>query len=1017
MWLTRTFILLLVIPKLTAKSVAYDNDMDYANGSDPQQQQYHHHDRVHIVSLEKWPTVQVPFIIAVAFFCTSICKIAFHWPIYCKSQKPNSSSKLQTINLSSIVPESCMLIVLGTIIGGMLFGIYGHSASIIYSSTTFFLFLLPQIVFEAGYFLPNRLFFDNIGTIILYAVVGTIFNTFAVGSSLYLMSTLGAINVEITLLHCLLFGSLISAVDPVAVLAVFEEVHVNDVLYILVFGESLVNDAVTVVLYNSFNALTQNAVSATSNTTNYTLSAPPGTSSTTNSTTYITDSITPVTASEIALSVGSFFVASLAGTLIGIIVGFMSAFITKYTANVRVVEPMVIFAGGYIAYLVSEIFHFSSIMSIVFCAIAMKPYVEANISHKSHTTVKYFLKMLSSFSESLIFLFLGLVLITWNHYFNVSFIMFTLLFVAVYRFIGVYALTFLANRFGRMRKVTLLEQFIMAYGGIRGAISFSLSILINEKDVPLRNMFVTTTIIVVIFTVFLQGGTIKPLVNWLHITKSEKHRQTLNEATFDSMTGHIMAGIEEIAGTFGYNVVREKMNEWDNRYFRKWLMREPPQEKDLRILQTFKKLSYKDAENYLVTHQYAFLPKNYSNASLERANTYSSDVHRCTNRQSSFIGSIATNSIDVIVPPAPYENSAMPTSPVLARNALKSEIKFSDDIEKQLSNHHLALLVGRSNTKKRNYHGISKYMLPDEEEDEKHHKGAHWRRRYHHHHNNSTKSKSRTSSFTHEYVRHHQIQPVLHHHHHYHTGTKECVDGKLEDAAEKNVNHNNDHMNHHHHHHHHRHHKHGSASRIHGHSHGHGHGHHLVARTCSYSSRSNLDIESDCSKNGINPSDASLNNKVNDNEATHRPNNECHREDEVDTGIMFSVAASKNTSNTHVNKADDANIVIDQNKSTKDNGQLTNDEQTIRYRKDKPKRESFIAINLPSLDLEAEDDTVPICDPNRKLECRKIIESVANFEELSQNDSNSPVTKSQSNPDLTPRKISTARSLSTETMV
>ncbi|EDV27538.1 uncharacterized protein TRIADDRAFT_21607, partial [Trichoplax adhaerens] len=432
-----------------------------------------------------------------------------------------------------------MLIVLGTIIGGMLFGIYGHSASIIYSSTTFFLFLLPQIVFEAGYFLPNRLFFDNIGTIILYAVVGTIFNTFTVGSSLYLMSTLGAINVEITLLHCLLFGSLISAVDPVAVLAVFEEVHVNDVLYILVFGESLVNGNKKIELFPLFKKYSHRVLLL-----------------------------------KIALSVGSFFVASLAGTLIGIIVGFMSAFITKYTANVRVVEPMVIFAGGYIAYLVSEIFHFSSIMSIVFCAIAMKPYVEANISHKSHTTVKYFLKMLSSFSESLIFLFLGLVLITWNHYFNVSFIMFTLLFVAVYRFIGVYALTFLANRFGRMRKVTLLEQFIMAYGGIRGAISFSLSILINEKDVPLRNMFVTTTIIVVIFTVFLQGGTIKPLVNWLHITKSEKHRQTLNEATFDSMTGHIMAGIEEIAGTFGYNVVREKMNEWDNRYFRKWLMRE-----------------------------------------------------------------------------------------------------------------------------------------------------------------------------------------------------------------------------------------------------------------------------------------------------------------------------------------------------------------------------------------------------------------------------------------------------------
>lgn len=75
----------------------------------------------------------------------------------------------------------------------------------------------------------------------------------AIGASLWAASCAGWIARKISILHCFIFSALISAVDPVAVLAVFEDVHVNEMLYIIVFGESLLNDGVTVVSYSSLD--------------------------------------------------------------------------------------------------------------------------------------------------------------------------------------------------------------------------------------------------------------------------------------------------------------------------------------------------------------------------------------------------------------------------------------------------------------------------------------------------------------------------------------------------------------------------------------------------------------------------------------------------------------------------------------------------------------------------------------------------------------------------------------------
>lgn len=148
------------------------------------------------------------------------------------------------------MPESCLLITVGLLVGGLI-ELAGETVPPVLDSQLFFLCLLPPIILDAGYFLPIRPFMENLGTILMFAVVGTLWNSFFVGGLLYAVCQIQqgdeAGLSQLDLLSCLLFGSIISAVDPVAVLAVFEEIHINELLHIIVFGESLLNDAVTVV--------------------------------------------------------------------------------------------------------------------------------------------------------------------------------------------------------------------------------------------------------------------------------------------------------------------------------------------------------------------------------------------------------------------------------------------------------------------------------------------------------------------------------------------------------------------------------------------------------------------------------------------------------------------------------------------------------------------------------------------------------------------------------------------------
>ncbi|XP_049286769.1 sodium/hydrogen exchanger 3 isoform X4 [Anopheles funestus] len=530
--------------------VGHSNEMvvEHGKAGEGEHGDEHNYERYPVSQVE-FSRVETPFVIGVWILSASIAKIGFH----------------MTPKLSRIFPESCLLIVVGVIIGALLrYATNLHVSPL--TPNTFFFYMLPPIILDAGYFMPNRMFFDNIGTILLMAVIGTIFNIATIGSSLWACGQTGIFGVDLPFLHIFLFSSLIAAVDPVAVLAVFEEIHVNEVLYIVVFGESLLNDAVTVVMYHMFEV-------------------------------YNKIGVDEIIAVDIVSGIASFFVVALGGTIIGVIWGFLTGLVTRFTDHVRVIEPIFIFVMAYLAYLNAEIFHMSGILAITFCGITMKNYVEQNVSHKSHTTIKYALKMLSSSAETIIFMFLGVATVNNKHVWNTWFVLLTIIFCSVYRILGVLILSALANRF-RIHKLTKVDQFVMSYGGLRGAVAFALVLLVDEDHIPLQPMFLTTTIAVVYFTVFLQGITIKPLVKILNVKRSNKRKPTMNERIHERFMDHMMAGIEDIVGKTGNYNIRDKFKRFDNRFIRPYLIKNL-QGPEPKILETYSKLTMRDAMDYM----------------------------------------------------------------------------------------------------------------------------------------------------------------------------------------------------------------------------------------------------------------------------------------------------------------------------------------------------------------------------------------------------------------------------------
>ncbi|CAK6957238.1 sodium/hydrogen exchanger 6-like [Scomber scombrus] len=356
----------------------------------------------------------------------------------------------------------------------------------------FFNILLPPIIFHAGYSLKRRHFFRNIGSILAYAFVGTVISCFVIGLIMYgfvsFMKFVGQLGGDFFFTDCLFFGAIVSATDPVTVLAIFNELKVDVDLYALLFGESVLNDAVAIVLSSSIVAY-----------------QPTG------------DNSHSFEAMALLKSFGIFLGVFSGSFALGVATGVMTALVTKFTKlrDFPLLETALFFLMSWSTFLLAEACGFTGVVAVLFCGITQAHYTFNNLSPDSQDRTKQLFELLNFLAENFIFSYMGLTLFSFqSHVFNPMFIIGAFVAVFLGRAANIYPLSFLLN-LGRRNKIGSKFQHVMMFAGLRGAMTFALSI--RDTATYARQMMFSTTLLIVFFTVWICGGGTTPMLSFMSI--------------------------------------------------------------------------------------------------------------------------------------------------------------------------------------------------------------------------------------------------------------------------------------------------------------------------------------------------------------------------------------------------------------------------------------------------------------------------------------------------------------------
>jgi CPA1 family monovalent cation:H+ antiporter len=385
------------------------------------------------------------------------------------------------------VPYTVLLVILGVglnALSGYWPGLEPLQQLRLTPELVFFVFL-PILIFESGFSLNSRQLIKDIAPVTTLAVPALLISTMAIGSGLWLLSPMD-------LGVALLFGALISATDPVAVISLFKELGTPERLTVLVEGESLMNDATAIVVFSILLGIALHGTAGMA---------------------------------DVGSGVLKFLEVFFGGIVVGGLFGVCAVwFLRRFHISFSAVMMLSVILG-YVSFILAEHeLHVSGVMAVVACAVMLAIFAMPRLPELANRMTRESWEFLGLVANTLLFIMVGLSVEFSSMVENLELIVVAIVLVQLVRAAIVYSLVPVTTYLFKLPTVTLGERHLMWWGGLKGGLAFAMVLSIPE-GLAQRQLLIDMTVGVVLFTLLVNASTIRPLIRWIgmdRLTDDEK---------------------------------------------------------------------------------------------------------------------------------------------------------------------------------------------------------------------------------------------------------------------------------------------------------------------------------------------------------------------------------------------------------------------------------------------------------------------------------------------------------------